>query len=259
KYFPGAAQRYNGGSTFANKFDVDKFSKHRSLNIYYPFASSGDWELGSWLLCSGLSMSVINTFLSLSLIKKLPLSFHTANELCGQAKLLPSGPCWKLQEIQTLHPTKRLVMLYWHNPLELVQFLFNNPEFQDIMELSPYCLYDSAAHLHHIYTEWMSGEDAWSMQSQIPQGTTLLGTIISSDKTTISVLTGDCVTHPPLISLGSIKMATQLKPSSHSFLLAALLPVPKFIHKNKWMKGVLEPCLIHHCLDIVLEPLKQAA
>ncbi|KAI6023119.1 hypothetical protein BKA83DRAFT_4027559, partial [Pisolithus microcarpus] len=201
---PGAAQMYNGGSTFVNKFDVDKFSEHRSLNIYYPFASSGDWELGLWLLCSSLSMSAINTFLSLSLIKKLPLSFHTANELCGQAKLLPSGPCWKSQEVHTSHPTKRLVTLYWHNPLKLVQFLFNNPEFQDMMELSPYHLYDSAAHLHCIYTEWMSGEDAWSMQSQIPQGATLLGTILSLDKTTISVLTGDHITHPLLISLVNI-------------------------------------------------------
>ncbi|KAI6018503.1 hypothetical protein BKA83DRAFT_4057941, partial [Pisolithus microcarpus] len=38
-----------------------------------------------------------------------------------------------------------------------------------------------------------------------------------------------------------------------------LLPVPKFVHKNKCMKGVLEAHLIHQCLDIVLELLKQAA
>ncbi|KAI5995118.1 hypothetical protein EDD15DRAFT_2165351 [Pisolithus albus] len=259
EYFPGAVQTYNGGSTFVNKFDVDKFSELRSSNVYYPFASSGDWELGSWLLRSGLSMSAINTFLSLRLIKKLPLSFHTANELRRRAELLPSGPRWKSQEICTLHPTKRPLILYWCDPLELVQFLFNNPEFQDTMELSPYRLYDSAAHLHRIYTEWMLGEDAWSMQSQIPRGATLLGTILSSDKTTISVLTGDRVAHPLLISLANIKMATRLKSSSHSFLLAALLPIPKFIHKNKQMKGVLEAHLIHHCLDIVLEPLKQAA
>ncbi|KAI5996688.1 hypothetical protein EDD15DRAFT_2387099 [Pisolithus albus] len=259
EYFPGAVQTYNGGSTFVNKFDADKFSELRSSNVYYPFSSSGDWELGSWLLRSGLSMSAINTFLSLRLIKKLPLSFHTANELHGRAELLPSGPRWKSQEICTSHPTKRPLILYWRDPLELVQFLFNNPEFQDAMELSPYCLYDSAARLHRIYTEWMSGEDAWSMQSQIPRGATLLGTILSSDKTTISVLTGDRVAHLLLISLANIKMATRLKSSSHSFLLAALLPIPKFIHKNKRMKGVLEARLIHHCLDIMLEPLKQAA
>ena len=42
-------------------------------------------------------------------------------------------------------------------------------------------------------------------------------------------------------------------------MLAALLPVPKFIHPNRHMRGVLEDWLIHQCLDIVLYLLKQAA
>ncbi|KAI5986479.1 hypothetical protein EDD15DRAFT_2373187 [Pisolithus albus] len=258
EYFPGAAQTYKGGSTFINKFDADEFGQQRSSNIYYPFASRGDWELGSWLLRSGLSMGAIDVFLSLDLVRKLPLSFHTAKELRGRAELLPGGPRWKVQELHTSHPTKRPVLLYWRDSLELVQSLLNNPGFRNAMDLSPFHLYDSAERLYRVYTEWMSGEDAWSMQSQIPAGATLLGTILSSDKTTISVLTGDRVAHPLLISLASIKMATRLKLSSHAFLLTALLPVPKFVHKNKRMKGVLEARLIHQCLDIVLEPLKQA-
>ena len=54
-------------------------------------------------------------------------------------------------------------------------------------------------------------------------------------------------------------MATHLKLSSHTFFLAALLPVPKFVHNNKRMKGIIEACLIHQCLNIVLAPVKQAA
>ena len=96
-------------------------------------------------------------------------------------------------------------------------------------------------------------------QSQIPVGATLLGTVLLSDKTNILVLTGNCVAHPLLISLANIKMATQLKSSSNSFLLAMLLPVPKFVHKNSQIRGVLKNCLIHQCLDIVLELLKRAA
>ena len=70
---------------------------------------------------------------------------------------------------------------------------------------------------------------------------------------------GDHVAHPLLISLANIKMVTRLKLSSHSFLLTALLLVPKFAHKKSWIRGILESCLIHQCLDIVLEPLKHAA
>ena len=41
-------------------------------------------------------------------------------------------------------------------------------------------------------------------------------------------------------------------------MLTALFPVPKFIHRNKCMRGILEDRLIHQCLDIVLSPLKRA-
>lgn len=41
-------------------------------------------------------------------------------------------------------------------------------------------------------------------------------------------------------------------------MLTALLPIPKFIHRNKCMHGVLEGRLIYQCLNIILLPLKQA-
>ncbi|KIM57296.1 hypothetical protein SCLCIDRAFT_28909 [Scleroderma citrinum Foug A] len=157
------------------------------------------------------------------------------------------------------YPFASRVLLYWRDPVELIQYLLNRPNFQNAMELTPYWLYDTASRLCHVYTEWMSGDNVWWMQSQIPVGATLLGTVLSFDKTNISVLTGDRVAHPLLISLANIKMATRLKSSSNSFLLAALLPVPKFVHKNSRIRGILENRLIHQCQDIVLEPLKCAA
>jgi len=98
-----------------------------------------------------------------------------------------------------------------------------------------------------------------SLKAAIPSGATLLGTILSSNKMNITALTGDCVANLLLISLANIHMNIWLKSSSSAFLLTALLLVPKFLHKKKQMKGVLEDRLIHQCLDIVLEPLKQAA
>lgn len=71
-------------------------------------------------------------------------------------------------------------------------------------------------------------------------------------------MTGDHVAHPLLIGITNIKMSTRLKLSSNAFMLTALLPVPKFVHENKHMCGVLEDRLIHQCLDIVLEPVKTA-
>ena len=83
--------------------------------------------------------------------------------------------------------------------------------------------------------------------------------MLSSDKTNISALVGDRCAHPLLLGLANIRMSTRLKLSSDAFLLSALLPIPKFIHKNKRTCGLLSDRLLHECLDIVLEPLKQAA
>jgi len=93
----------------------------------------------------------------------------------------------------------------------------------------------------------------------LPDGATLLGTILSSDKTNISVMTGDCTAHPVLLSLANIRADVRMKSSNHAFLLVALLPRPKFITKEKGVRGVLENRVVHLCLDIITNPLKLAA
>ena len=98
-----------------------------------------------------------------------------------------------------------------------------------------------------------------SIQSQLPDGATLLGTLISSDKTNILAMMGNQIAHLLLINLTDIVMDFQMKASSCAFMLLTLLPVPKFIHKNKSIHGVLESHLVHECIDDDIKPLKKAA
>ncbi|KAI6019708.1 hypothetical protein F5J12DRAFT_904126 [Pisolithus orientalis] len=244
--FEGAAKMFGLGPTFMDKFNSNQFSNLWASNLYYPFNSHNEWELASWLLRSGLSMRAIDSFLSLSIIslslfspkiiidvhqiQLLNISFCTARALCGLAELLPGRPCWHSMEITPPQPTKHPVHLYWHDPLECIVWLLNHPLFSDQLDFS-----------------------------QLLSRATLLGTILSSDKMNITTLCGGRVAHLLLVSLENIKMSTCLKLSSNSFMLTALLPIPKFVHKNKCMHGLLEDRLIHECLDIILEPIKQAA
>ena len=50
-----------------------------------------------------------------------------------------------------------------------------------------------------------------------------------------------------------------MKASNHTFLLLALFPIPKFIHKDKKVCSVLENCLTHKCIDFIVKPLKKVA
>ena len=68
EYYPGASSTYGQGTTFMSEFFTDKYAHLRHENIFYPFASQEDWQLGSWLLRSGLSMAAIDSFLSLELV-----------------------------------------------------------------------------------------------------------------------------------------------------------------------------------------------
>ena len=93
----------------------------------------------------------------------------------------------------------------------------------------------------------------------LPDGATLIGVNLSSDKTNISVMTGDRTAHPVLLSLANIRMDIRMKPSTHAFVLLALLPCPKFLVKDRPTRGVLESRVVHLCLDIITHPLKLAA
>lgn len=53
-------------------------------------------------------------------------------------------------------------------------------------------------------------------------------------------------------------MHVRNKASVHGFLLLALLPIPEFLHESSRMRSVLDARLFHHCLDIILQPLKRA-
>ncbi|KAG0705937.1 hypothetical protein DFH29DRAFT_799338 [Suillus ampliporus] len=258
--YEGARTCYSkDGLTFLDLFDADEFAECRKENLFYPFASKEEWEIGDFLLCSPLSMAVIDVFLKLPLVQKLCLSFSNARELRSRAEMFPSRPSWKCQVIPSIYPTKYLIQLFWRDPIECLESLFANLLFHNKLNFTPHCVYTTAAHLIWVYLEWMTGDAAWEMQTQFPRGATVLGTILSSDKTNITTMMGARLAHPLLLGLTNIWMHTRTKLSSKAFLLVALLPIPKYLYPHQRMRGLLEDHLMHECLSIVLKPLMKAA
>ncbi|KAG1803416.1 uncharacterized protein BJ212DRAFT_1246796, partial [Suillus subaureus] len=122
----------------------------------YPFSSWKDWEVGLWLLCSGLSMGKIDSFLSLEMVSNkftLPLSFLWAKELCSRVEMLPSSLCWMSQIIPTKYPTKLPIVLYWCDPLDCISNLLNHPAFHDQLDFMPRRVYTTTQRLCHMYSE----------------------------------------------------------------------------------------------------------
>lgn len=72
-------------------------------------------------------------------------------------------------------------------------------------------------------------------------------------------MTGDRVAHPLLLTLANLPMDVRMKSSFHALPVIGLLPCPKFTSLKSPLHGVMENRLIHHCLDIICRPLKEAS
>ena len=87
---------------------------------------------------------------------------------------------------------------------------------------------------------------------------TTLGVVLSLDKMNVSVISGNHMAYPLLISLANIDLAIHSKISMDTYLLLALLPIAKFTHKDMHTCGLLHDRLTHQALHEVLVLLKIA-
>lgn len=67
--YEGCSEAFPGGRTFMDEFWRDKHAAERRENLYFPFASREEWQFASWLLRSRLSLSAINSLLSLDIVR----------------------------------------------------------------------------------------------------------------------------------------------------------------------------------------------
>jgi hypothetical protein len=181
EFYPGASKIFGSGPTFMDNFDSDQFSKERQMHSHYPFASKDEWHMASFLLRSGLSIAALDQFFKLELVgdllsfhienytniskvKKLGLSFGSAKDLRSRAEMLPSGPPWMCKQLQMEYPTKNKIYLYYRDPVECLKSLLRSPLLKDHLDFTPRRLFENAEKLVRVYTEWLSGDAAWSMQ-----------------------------------------------------------------------------------------------
>ena len=130
----------------------------------------------------------------------------------------------------------------------------NMPYIQRVVEWRPGVEYSGETHCHSGPTISMT-----PCQEALPPDATILGVVLSSDKTNISIMSGNHMAHPVLISLANINANIRSKASLHTYLLLALLPIAKFTHKTTRVHSLLQDWLVHSALNIVLSPLKTAA
>ncbi|KAI6026101.1 hypothetical protein BKA83DRAFT_4050307 [Pisolithus microcarpus] len=237
---------YVSGLTFMDKFFADEYSELRKENIFYPFASREDWQIASWLLRSHLSMAAIDSFLSLELVGYIShvYCFLQLNHCIDQETYTLLLNCKRVVSSCRNVTTRSLLAvtfatLFYHDPIKWLQSLLSHPLFEPHISFVPRKVWSMAAQISWVYDKWLTGDHAWELQNQLPCGGTLLGVMLLSNKTNISVMSGNRMAHPLLLSLANISMDICSKGSLHGHMLLTLLPVPSFIHKKSRVRSLL--------------------
>ena len=83
--------------------------------------------------------------------------------------------------------------------------------------------------------------------------------MLASDKTKLSVGTGNQQAHPVYLSIGNIHSDIRNKSTNHALILLALLPIPEFKYQIPEIQAALKHRLFHFCLAKITQPLKDAA
>ncbi|KAJ6456806.1 hypothetical protein C8R47DRAFT_1227761 [Mycena vitilis] len=257
--YAGAAQTFGRGKTFMDKFHEDKYAPERRDNLYHPFASRHEWQLVSFIIRWKMTVAQVDEFLKLPLVARMHLSFSSCKELRSRVETMPRGPSWLYKVWKPEYPTSKPLTVFYRDPLECLRALLENPLLKDHIQYSPFTLWRTAGRVVRVYTEWLSGDVAAKMQGKLPPGATVLGTILSTDKTQLSRMTGNRSAYPGLIGSANIDMDFRMKASHHAFSLFILVPIAKFLEKDPEIRGMLSNRLFHAIMDFVLTSVKKAA
>ncbi|PSR92366.1 hypothetical protein PHLCEN_2v4724 [Hermanssonia centrifuga] len=164
--------------------------------------------------------------------------------------LPPDPPPWMSAEYEIAH----------RDPLVCVRNMLANPDFADEFDVAPYREYNHL--LKRQYTNLLSGDWAWDQADIIAEdpethGAMFCPLILGSDKTTVSVATGQNEYHPVYMSLGNVWNNVR-RAHRNAILIIAFLSIPKTEKRyaNNAHFRHFRRELFHASLSFILSPLR---
>ncbi|KAF8885010.1 hypothetical protein BD779DRAFT_1612023 [Infundibulicybe gibba] len=146
------------------------------------------------------------------------------------------------------------------DPAAIVEHMLKNPDFEGEFDYKPYQQQNSAGLRE--YEDFMSGNWAWQQADIIAadpntHGSMFVPIILGSDKTTVSVATGQTEYYPLYLSIGNIKNNVR-RAHRNGVVLLGFLSIPKTTkeHRNTTAFRKFRRQLFHTTISAVLESLK---
>ncbi|TFK95329.1 hypothetical protein BDV98DRAFT_643122 [Pterulicium gracile] len=138
--------------------------------------------------------------------------------------------------------------VWYRNSLQLLKSMLDNPEFNGHFELVPY---------KGVRRSWKETSEILQEHPELA-GSLIVPTVCGSDKTTVSVMTGDSSFWPMYLSAGNLDNETR-RAHLDSVLPVAFLAIPKsarrFDKDEKFL--IFRRQLFHSSLAAILHPLRK--
>ncbi|KAG2347176.1 hypothetical protein BDR05DRAFT_945548 [Suillus weaverae] len=160
----------------------------------------------------------------------------------GEKLDIPDVPSWMNQQFN----------IWYRDPREVARNILANPDYVNDFDYCPFCEY-SVSKDEHCYQDFMSGDWAWQQADIIATdpdtlGATFVPIILGSDKTTVSVSTGNNEYYPLYLSIAH----------RDALCLVGFLAIPKTTNEHKETKEFhdFRRQIFHSSLVKILETFK---
>ncbi|KAG2136951.1 uncharacterized protein EDB93DRAFT_1242305 [Suillus bovinus] len=156
--------------------------------------------------------------------------------------------------------------VWYRDPRAMAHNIIANPSYKDEIDYAPFCEYDASDNTRQ-WKDFMSRDWAWQQAvclasdtiSQDPetQGSTLVPIILSSDKTTVSVGTGNNEYYPLYASIGNVHNNMR-RAHRDALVIIGFLAIPKTdrSHSKDDSFQIFRHQLFHSSLSAILSSLK---
>ncbi|QRV99715.1 hypothetical protein RhiJN_27734 [Ceratobasidium sp. AG-Ba] len=171
---------------------------------------------------------------------------------------LPHGPKWCRETIIVVGDEYNEILDLWKRDIiEMIRYLLSDPRFIPHTRFAPERHYDSERRGNRVYDEMWSGQWWWRMQNILGRYATVVPIILSSDKTKLTVFSGNQKAWPVYLTIGNISKDIRRCPSERATILIGFIPVSNLGNiSNRHERSEAGWQLFHTCLESILEPLK---
>ncbi|KAF8806880.1 hypothetical protein BYT27DRAFT_7223998 [Phlegmacium glaucopus] len=243
------------------------------VDNYFPFANEQDFHLADFLFTqTQMSAGNIDILMNLwasrqeSCNEEVDPPYAHARDLYSTINSIPLGDTpWEgfkvtydgdVLESSPSWMTKEYEVWYW-NPLEVMEAHIGNPDFAQEIDYAPKQVIGK--NRKRQYTNLMSGQWAWEQADILAadpetHGAMFAPIILGSDKTTVSVATGQNDYYPLYASLGNVQNHVR-QAHRNALTVIGSLAMPKN-HQDSAAFRQFRRQLFHSSLARILMPLK---